>query len=290
MRAKPWAGGLSVQQLRDRAKQEPWAKALKDQTWRNPRYGARCALYYLISGDESAIPGLVANILAGRPQWNCGGGLVALCQQYDYICHSPTVTEDQRRQMRDHLVDLAHASAKAQESWDVKDLWHHRGAGRWASDVLVAGLTLAGEHPEGRKLLAWGAGHFQRNYLPDKTRVETTGFDYAPHHLFPGATYIFHKGRLAIQSGLYEAYRGNHWDPYYRLSASSNTMLVQQPGEFLWSVHGTDIAIGDTKLTAPPPCELIAADGNTMAGLSAGGWVVLFGRSSRVDLPKNGAR
>jgi hypothetical protein len=399
VRPTAWSGGLSVQELRERAKRQPWAKALQDRRWRDPRSGVQCALYYLISGDESVVPGLVANVLAGKPEWNCGGGLVSICRQYDCIAGSPTLTDDQRRAMRDHIVKLAHESAKAQESWDVRDLWHHRGAGGWAADVLVAGLTLAGEHPEGKTLLAWGAGYFRRNYLPgwqltggawqgggvayfggasalpialacwesaaedgifqtirrdygnwlegrmyymmhlvlpDKTRVETTGFDYAPHKLIPGPTeflliarayrnpdgyaflrwrgqdpksdillydeatdakapqfpnrlpaariwgrdglgyvqmrskgweqdatviefrcgdyfwshtfnnnqnsfYIFHKGRLAVQSGLYDAYRGNHWDAYYRLSVSSNTMLVRQPGEFLWSVHGTDV-------------------------------------------------
>ena len=250
VRARPWRGGLSVEQLRRRASREPWASMLKGSAFRSPRYGPRCALYYLVSGDVSVMRGLEKYVLSARPGWRCGGTLVKACLVYDWIVNSPWLAEGQKQRMREHIVKVALQCARAQESGTVNDLFHHRGAGGWASDVLVAGLTLYGEHPEAARLLAWGAGYFKNAYfpgwartggthmggghryyragagklplaiacwygateddvlevirrryddflqgnmyammyqtLPDKTRVESTGFDYAPRHLMQG--------------------------------------------------------------------------------------------------------
>jgi hypothetical protein len=83
---------------------------------------------------------------------------------YDWIYHSPSVTDEQRKKMADKIAELGYQSAKKQER--RVDIWHHFGAGGWTSGVLVAGLVLAGEHPEATRLLSWGVGHFKAAYLP----------------------------------------------------------------------------------------------------------------------------
>ncbi|MFW6107980.1 MAG: hypothetical protein ACOC70_02145, partial [bacterium] len=172
LRAKPWAGGLCVAELRKRAGREPWSKMVP--RWKSPKYAARCALYYLITGDESVVPALVEAVLKARPAHRCGGGLVEPCMVYDRIIGSPSLTDEQKTSMRAHLVKVVFQCARAQESSSVNDMWHHRGAAGWASDVLVTGLTLAGEHPEAKRLLAWGAGYFRRNYFRGWARTGGT--------------------------------------------------------------------------------------------------------------------
>ena len=44
--------------------------------------------------------------------------------------------------------------------------------------------------------------------------------------------YIYHKGHLAVQSGLYDNYyRGEHGGNYYPRTVATNSMLIHQPGE-----------------------------------------------------------
>jgi len=259
VRAEAWDGGLSVSQLRQRIqKGKPGWNAVKKyagEAKRNPircgeKYGEHVALYYLCTGDETVIPGIIQFILKAKPSYKCGGGLVGVCKAYDWIYNSTSLTDDDRKKMADHIVKVAFQCAKAQEASDAGDILHHRGAGGWTCDVLVAGLTLFHEHPDGRRLLAWGAGYMKnalfpawarfkgdhmggghRYYragagklpvgiacwhsaaepdicaeitekyndflqgnmyammyqtLPDKTRVESTGFDRAPRHLMQG--------------------------------------------------------------------------------------------------------
>ena len=60
--------------------------------------------------------------------------------------------------------------------------------------------------------------------------------DYFWSHQFQnqGSFTIYRKGKLAIQSGVYDAYWGDHMQFYYRPTIGSNSMLVIQPGEASW--------------------------------------------------------
>ena len=82
VRARPWKGGLSVEQLRRRAAEEPWASMLKRSAFRSPRYGPPCALYYLVSGDVSVMRGLEKYVLSARPGWRCGGNVRGLSSKW----------------------------------------------------------------------------------------------------------------------------------------------------------------------------------------------------------------
>jgi hypothetical protein len=73
----------------------------------------------------------------------------------------------------------------------------------------------------------WGEGD---------TIIEFKCGDYFWSHQFQNQNSftIYRKGRLGIQSGLYEAYYRNHMQFYYRPTISSNSILVVQPGEVSW--------------------------------------------------------
>lgn len=73
----------------------------------------------------------------------------------------------------------------------------------------------------------WGEGD---------TIIEFKCGDYFWSHQFQNQNSftIYRKGRLAIQSGLYDGYYGNHMQFYYRPTINSNSMLVVQPGETSW--------------------------------------------------------
>ncbi|MCG3179769.1 MAG: hypothetical protein BIFFINMI_02112 [Phycisphaerae bacterium] len=177
IRSRPWAGGLSVAQLRERARQEPWAK-----NFRAPPKGRGreldTALYYLVTGDESVIGPLVEYVLSARAQDNCGGGMLGPCRVYDWIVNCPSLTDAQKRKMRDHLAATALRCAAAQQSAGVFDMFHHRGSCGWMADTLVTGLVLWGEHADAEKLVRLGAGYFLKNYFRGWQRLGGRWSDY----------------------------------------------------------------------------------------------------------------
>ena len=83
-----------------------------------------------------------------------------------------------------------------------------------------------------------GAGYVQmRSGWGDRdTVIEFKCGDYFWSHQSQNqnAFTIYRGGRLAIQSGIYDSYWGNHMQFYYRPSVSSNSVLVVQPGEGTW--------------------------------------------------------
>jgi len=83
-----------------------------------------------------------------------------------------------------------------------------------------------------------GFGYLQMRsgWDQDATVIEFKCGDYFWSHNFlnQNAFYLFKKGRLAIQSGFYDQWGGNHFSHYYSKSISSNTMLIFQPGEFTY--------------------------------------------------------
>jgi len=86
-----------------------------------------------------------------------------------------------------------------------------------------------------------GNGYVQmrsKGWAPDSTVVEFRCGDYFWSHALNcnnNSFYIYHKGHLALQSGVYDDYyRGDHGAHYYPRTVASNSMLIFQPGEFWW--------------------------------------------------------
>ncbi len=193
LRPEPWEGGLSIAQFRERVRKEPWAAlgrrakaevlkqvatAIENKKPLHRGYLLRTALYYLATGDESVIPPLVDAAVTDIPRFNCGGGLMTTCRVYDWIYHSPSITEAQKRQMRDHIAATAFKCAAVQESGHAYAMFHHRGGCGWVADVLAAGLVLHGEHPDADKLLRMGVGYFMKNYFRGWQRLGGRWSDY----------------------------------------------------------------------------------------------------------------
>ena len=226
LRSEPWEGGLSLAQFRARIKKQPWAKSFARTAKTAKRYikraidskkplryqsGRPVALYYLASGDESAIPPLVDYVLAAKPMFNCGGGLMTTCQVYDWIYNSPSVTESQKRKMRNHIAATAFKCAKVQESGHAFAMFHHRGACGWIADTMVAGLVLHGEHPDAEKLLRWGVGYFVKNYFRGWERLGGRWSDYfVGPRLMPMAIACW--ASAVEEPDVYEVIRRDHGD------------------------------------------------------------------------------
>jgi len=87
-----------------------------------------------------------------------------------------------------------------------------------------------------------GVGYVQMRsgWKKDDTIIEFKCGDYFWSHQFQNQNSftIYRKGRLAIQSGLYDAYFGNHMQFYYRPTVGSNSILVIQPDEVSWIPPG----------------------------------------------------
>ena len=104
----------------------------------------------------------------------------------------------------------------------------------------------AGDEPYDLPLTkSWGrkgVGYVQMRsgWGEDDTIIEFKCGDYFWSHQFQNQNSftIYKKGRLAIQSGLYDGYWGNHMQFYYRPTVSSNSMLVIQPDETSWIFPG----------------------------------------------------
>jgi len=170
VRPSEWKHGLSLAQLRARARREPWARQVAIDMKKPPDHPSSSsvithrALLYLITGDETLVPRIVERIMAAKPEYNVGGGLVQTALWFDWIYNSPSVTKDQRRSMADKIAEVALKCARVYESGHAFDIWTHRGSPGWPSDVLAAGLVLD-DHPEAVKLRRWGMGYFKRNYF-----------------------------------------------------------------------------------------------------------------------------
>ncbi|MFW6107845.1 MAG: hypothetical protein ACOC70_01465 [bacterium] len=168
IRKTPWRGGITVAELRRRAKKEPWKKWfdwVKRKNWRPNQWRPVRALYYLATGDESVVPAIRDYVLAAKPQFNCGGGLVDVCIQYDWIYNSPTLTDADRKKMADRIAQVGLRCAEILQSGWAFDIWTHRAAPGWASDIVAAGLALDDDHPQATKLRSWGMGYYKRNYF-----------------------------------------------------------------------------------------------------------------------------
>ncbi len=170
VRKTPWKHGLSVDELRQRATRAPWAAQVAKDMSKPPDHPSSSsvithrALLYLITGDESLVPRIVERILAAKPEYNVGGGLVQTVLWYDWVYNSPSIDDATRAAMADKIAEVALACAGIYESGHAFDIWTHRGSPGWASDVLAAGLVLD-DHPNAAKLRSWGMGYFKKNYF-----------------------------------------------------------------------------------------------------------------------------
>ena len=101
-----------------------------------------------------------------------------------------------------------------------------------------------------------GPGYLQirsKGWAPDSTVIEFKCGDFVWTHTHvnhSNSFCIYHKGRLAIQSGTYaasdysqpghHAYAGNFGSHYFGRSISGNTMLIFQPNEFTFAAAATE--------------------------------------------------
>jgi heparin/heparan-sulfate lyase len=84
-----------------------------------------------------------------------------------------------------------------------------------------------------------GLGYVQmrsKGWESDSTIVDIKFSKYLWNHALQsnqGSFTIYHKGRLAMQTGTYDSFGGtDHWDYYYRRTIASCNMLIFVPGEF----------------------------------------------------------
>ena len=83
-----------------------------------------------------------------------------------------------------------------------------------------------------------GIGYVQMRsgWEEDDTIIDFKCGDYFWSHQFQNQNSftIYKNGKLAVQSGVYDAYWGDHMQFYYRPTIGSNSILVLQPGEVRW--------------------------------------------------------
>jgi len=321
MREKPWKYGPSLQELVERAKKEPWSRKFR----KPPKRGTDLALYYLMTKDESVVSRIVEEVSKAKPKGRYGGPGIRVATMYDWICASPSITEEQKKGMQKAISAIGHAAAKRQDL----DFMHHWGAGTCPINVLACGLALYGDHPDGEKFLRWALGFFKAGYLPgyentggiwqgggfayyrgraqtiptgiylmasglekdvfemikaeygnwfegmmhffmyqilpDCTRAETTGFDYAPRHPFPWTRnfMIFAAGNRSP-----DAYAFMRWakkNKYYHMGLPKDDFLLYDeeldkketrfpdklPGALIWGRNGAGYAQFRSKGWAP---------------------------------------
>ena len=164
VRAEPWKYGLSVPQLRERAKQKAWAGRFQ----KPPKGGEALALYYLATGDETVVPKIVDGVIHRRVPGRYGQyetvKLDPAIVMYDWVCSSPNVTAEQKKAMQAVLLKIARVCIGRQQH--IKDHMHHQGAGTCALNLLAVALALHGEHTDGEQLLAQALGFIRQTYLP----------------------------------------------------------------------------------------------------------------------------
>jgi hypothetical protein len=87
-----------------------------------------------------------------------------------------------------------------------------------------------------------GVGYVQMRsgWEDNDTIIEFKCGDYFWSHQFhnQNSFTIYRNGRLAIQSGVYDAYWSNHMQFYYRPTVGSNSILIIQPYETSWIPPG----------------------------------------------------
>lgn len=120
------------------------------------------------------------------------------------------------------------------------------------SDILLYDERLEEKGPSAVFSAPWsklwgrrGTGYVQarsRGWEPDSTVVEFRCGDYFESHGHYGnqnSFYLYHRGRLALHTGIYDSFaKSQHWHQYYRRTLASNSMLVFQPGEFRTGLDG----------------------------------------------------
>jgi hypothetical protein len=164
VRAKPWKYGLSVDELRKRAKEPNWARRFA----KPPRGGEALALHYLATGDESVVPKIVEGVINRRVPGRYGQyetvKLDPAIVMYDWVCSSKKVAAEQKKAMQAVLLKIARVCIGRQQR--IEDFMHHQGAGTCALNLLAVALALHGDHPDAPKLLAQALGFVRATYLP----------------------------------------------------------------------------------------------------------------------------
>jgi hypothetical protein len=162
-RPEPWAGGLSVGQLRERAGQSPF----KERTRLLRTTLANLAMKWLIAGDAAA----AGECLAGMHSWKFGVEvsddgvqLIDLALAYDWLFAWSGFGEADKRAVEGKLLDAA-ARSRAELVSPAAHVYHTRMYA-WNSALGLAGLALHDRRPEGRELFLFSKEYYEKRLVP----------------------------------------------------------------------------------------------------------------------------
>ncbi|MBM4137382.1 MAG: hypothetical protein FJ241_11200 [Nitrospira sp.] len=163
LREKPWKHGPSLYELRIYAHEEPFKSYLKGNHW-NPKPGKEWAFRYLLTGDETLIPPIVASMKKDEGYWP--GNLVDLAILYDWLFNSPNFSSSDKKAIEDKMIRWTKKAIEMGQEYS--DMWSHFGY-RPPVDIAAAGLALYGHREEAKKYIAMAGGYMRKNMFPGWT-------------------------------------------------------------------------------------------------------------------------
>ena len=166
VRREPWSHGPSLAELKQWAQVPPLKTYLGRKAWdRDPWQEA--AFRYLLTGDETLVPPIVAKMKSEKGYWP--GYLTTLATIYDWLYNSPSFSAEDKRLIEDKLVSWGKAAIRKGEQ--SQDMWSHFGYGP-VTDLAAAGLALHGHREEAEEFLALAGGYLKNTFLPAWQRNE----------------------------------------------------------------------------------------------------------------------
>lgn len=135
------------------SKEKPLKTYLSRKPW-DPKPWQETAFRYLLTGNESLDPPIVARMKAQKDYWP--GYLTTLATIYDWIYNSPNFTAEDKRLIEDKLVSWRRAAIRKGEQY--QDMGSHFGYGP-VTDLAAVGLALHGHRDEAEEFLAFAGGY-----------------------------------------------------------------------------------------------------------------------------------
>ena len=180
-RPMTWAGGQSVEQLRQRAATEPFSEEVKTlQTTR-----ANLAMRWLITGDGAAAREAVEKMKASQYKnitSNDGWDLIDVALAYDWLHAWPGFTADEKKQVEGIMLSAAE-EMRGSLIHSAAHVYHTRMYA-WVAAVGVVGLTLHDIDAKGRDLFLFARDYYEKRLIPAQ-RFERgglhSGFTYMPN-------------------------------------------------------------------------------------------------------------
>lgn len=104
------------------------------------------------------------------------------------------------------------------------------------------------------------------------------------HHRDENTFTLFYKGHLALDSGFYDTYNGEHWRNYYTRTVAHNGMVVYNPAQTI-TIWGSPISndggqifkVGETISNDGLETHGTSADPRRLSEIQPGGWAALDG-------------